>query len=73
MNNTQQQIISFRRKNMFLILISLITGFVGMTLGSAFGAEIFVFLFGFLGILSPALFILQKMYIKLEDVEKKSK
>lgn len=55
---------------MFLILISLLTGFVGLFLGSAlnFGGAL-----GIVGFLSPALFLLQKMYIKLEDLEEKSK
>lgn len=54
---------------MFIILISLLTGFVGFFLGSAhnFGGAL-----GIVGFLCPALFLLEKMYIKLEDLEARS-
>lgn len=54
---------------MFLILISLITGYIGMVLGSGIGAET---VFGVFGFLSPTMFLIQKIYIKLEELEKKS-
>jgi len=38
---------------MFLIVLSLITGFLGSLIGSAFGHEIFIYLFGLIGVLSP--------------------
>ncbi|ARE87183.1 hypothetical protein [Clostridium formicaceticum] len=53
---------------MFLIFISLITGYIGMALGSSSNAG---GIFGLVGFLSPTIFLLQKMYIKLEEVEKK--
>ncbi|WIV12727.1 hypothetical protein [Proteiniborus sp. MB09-C3] len=56
---------------MFLIIVSLITGFLGFIIGSIFGEEIFIYLFVLIGVLSPALFILQKIYMKLEESEKK--
>ncbi len=54
---------------MFLIIVSLLTGYLGMFLGSAYnlGGAL-----GIVGFLSPALFLLQKMYIKLEELEEKS-
>jgi len=48
---------------MFLILVSLITGFIGMAIGGI--------MLGTVGFLSPTIFLLQKMYIKLEELEKK--
>lgn len=54
---------------MFLILISLMTGYLGMVLGSAIGLETALGVFGFL---SPTVFLFQKIYKKLEKLEKKS-
>lgn len=51
---------------MFLIFISLITGWIGLTVGMFFNAEGFL---GFIGFLSPTLFLVQKMYLKLENLE----
>lgn len=56
---------------MLLILISLLTGFIGMLLGGISGTEILIYMFGILGVLSPGLFTLQKIYKKLEVLEKK--
>lgn len=50
---------------MFLILVSLITGYLGMVLGSAIGLET---AFGVFGFLSPTVFLVQKIYIKLESL-----
>ncbi|MCC5910919.1 MAG: hypothetical protein JJT76_10835 [Clostridiaceae bacterium] len=58
---------------MSLFITSLIAGFIGMNLGAAFGGEVFAFLFGFLGVLSPALLVLQQMNRRLEKLEKKRK
>ncbi|ACB86138.1 hypothetical protein [Natranaerobius thermophilus] len=49
---------------MLLILISLITGFIGMMFGSYVGGEASMFFWGFFGIISPALFVLEKIYMK---------
>lgn len=56
---------------MHLILSSLIAGLIGMILGFILGKEIFMYMFGILGVLSPALYTLQNIYMKLEDLEKK--
>lgn len=56
---------------MILIILSLITGFVGMVIGGVIGEEIFMYLLGLVGVLSPALFVLQKVYLKLGELEKK--
>lgn len=53
---------------MFLILISLITGYLGMLLGSTIGLET---AFGVFGFLSPTVFLFQKVYTKLQEFEKK--
>lgn len=59
---------------MHLIILSLLTGFlgvlIGLSLGVAFGSQqllmyIFIGFFGFLGILSPGLYVLDKLYNKL--------
>lgn len=55
---------------MGLIIISLITGFFGLLIGGAFG-EMFAFLFGLIGVLGPALYTLQQMNERLENLEKK--
>lgn len=51
---------------MLLIFISLITGYIGFSIGSTMNAEV---LLGFVGFLSPTLFLVQKIYTKLEDAE----
>lgn len=48
---------------MFLILLSITTGFIGMAIGGS--------MLSIIGFLSPAIFLLQKIYIKLEELEKK--
>ncbi|MCC5909226.1 MAG: hypothetical protein JJT76_02155 [Clostridiaceae bacterium] len=58
---------------MSLIIASLIAGFIGMNLGAALGGEVFAFLFGFLGVLSPALLVLQQINRRLENLEKKER
>lgn len=63
--------IKIKGVNMILIILSLITGFVSIVIGGATGEEIFMYLLGFVGVLSPALFVLQKIYLKLEKLEKK--
>lgn len=47
---------------MFLIFISLITGYIGFSIGSTINAE---GVFGLVGFLSPTIFLVQKIYIKL--------
>lgn len=53
---------------MFLILISLFTGYLGIIFGSSINAED---IFGVFGLLCPSLFLFQRMYIKIEELEKK--
>lgn len=50
---------------MSLIIISLITGYIGISIGSFFDTQIFLYLFGTIGILSPGLYVLEKLYKKL--------
>lgn len=45
---------------MFLIFISLITGFIGLAIGG--------FILGIVGFLSPTIFLIQKIYMKLESL-----
>lgn len=52
---------------MFLIFISLITGYIGLVIGSASNSEVIL---GFVGFLSPTLFLVQRIYIKLRDLER---
>ena len=49
---------------MFLIIISLITGTIGIMLGSALGLETVVGVFGFL---CPMVFLFEKMYVRVEE------
>jgi|GEM_PF-4738996 len=49
---------------MFLILISLITGTIGIMLGSALGLETVIGVFGFL---CPTIFLFEKMYVRVEE------
>lgn len=51
---------------MFLIAISLITGYIGMIIGSGYNLDSIL---GFVGFLSPALFLVQRIYVKLEKLE----
>lgn len=51
---------------MFLIFISLITGYIGFSIGGIVNAE---GVFGFVGFLSPTIFLVQKIYIKLGNLE----
>lgn len=43
-------------------MLSIITGYVGLNVGGIFGADIFSYLFGIVGVLSPAMFVLNKLY-----------
>ena len=51
---------------MSLIFISLITGFIGFSIGGGFNAE---GILGFVGFLSPTLFVVQRIYKKLGTTE----
>ena len=51
---------------MFLILISLIRGYTGMRIGSAYNFESAL---GFIGFLCPTLFVVQRIYIKINNLE----
>ncbi len=68
MKKMLRRLINVRGENMFLILISLLTGYIGIVLGSSIGLET---VFGVFGFLSPTIFLFQKIYIKLEELEKK--
>jgi hypothetical protein len=47
---------------MFLVIISIVLGFLGLVLGASLGDGFFATIFCFVGILSPALFALEKIY-----------
>jgi len=47
---------------MILIILSIIMGYVGFITGGIFGSDIFAYLFGIIGVLSPALYTLDKIY-----------
>jgi len=51
---------------MVLIIISLLMGYVGLNIGGIFGDDIYVYLFGMVGVLSPGLFVLEQMYRKMK-------
>ncbi len=51
---------------MTLIIISLIMGYAGLNIGGILGAEIFMYLFGIVGVLSPALYVLEKIYREIK-------
>lgn len=53
---------------MALIIYSIMTGFLGFCLGGALGHEIFAYMFGIAGFLSPSLYVLNEIY---KDMEKK--
>lgn len=54
---------------MTLIISSLITGFIGLSIGVVCGEESLACLFGVIGFLSPGLFVLQQIY---DEIKKKS-
>ncbi|AGA67910.1 hypothetical protein Desdi_0364 [Desulfitobacterium dichloroeliminans LMG P-21439] len=48
---------------MVLIVLSLIMGFIGLNIGGIIGgAEIYAYLFGLVGVLSPGLYTLERVY-----------
>ena len=51
---------------MILIILSLIMGYVGLNIGGLFGVEGLMYLFGIVGVLSPALYVLEKIYKQIE-------
>lgn len=54
---------------MFLIIISVLFGFIGFVIGGAIGQDTLAFLLGFIGFTSPGLYVLQKVY---EEVASKN-
>jgi len=53
---------------MILIALSLLMGYIGLTLGGMIGADIYVYLFGIVGVLSPGLFALEPIYREVKKV-----
>jgi len=53
---------------MILIVLSLLMGYIGLTLGGMIGADIYVYLFGIVGVLSPGLFALEQIYREVKKV-----
>ena len=51
---------------MILILISLVMGYLFSIIGGITGSEFFKYLFGAVGVLSPGLFVLEKMYKEIK-------
>ncbi len=51
---------------MLLIFVSLITGYIGFSIGGTMNAE---GILGFVGFLSPTLFVVQRIYAKLSASE----
>jgi hypothetical protein len=47
---------------MILIVASIVLGYLGLNIGGMLGAEIFMYLFGIVGVLSPALYVLEQIY-----------
>ncbi|MFL0247154.1 hypothetical protein [Candidatus Clostridium stratigraminis] len=57
---------------MFLIIASLIMGLVGFAIGGMLGGpEIFIYLFAVVGVLSPGLYVLEKLYKEIKRKEDK--
>lgn len=54
---------------MELIIISIITGFIGVYLGGMLDSEIFAIIFGIVGFFSPSIYILDKIYRKTKNEE----
>lgn len=52
---------------MILIVLSLVMGYIGLNLGGILGAEIFMYMFGILGVLSPGLYVLEKIYKEVKN------
>ena len=52
---------------MGLIIMSLVMGYIGISIGSLFGTEAFMYLFGAVGVLSPGLYILEKLHKEIKD------
>lgn len=51
---------------MILIIASLTMGFLGLNIGGMLGGEIFAYLFGVVGVLSPGLYVLEQIYKKIK-------
>lgn len=51
---------------MILIIVSIIMGYIGINIGSIIGPEVFMYLFGAVGILSPGLYVLEQIYKDLK-------
>lgn len=54
-------------KKVGLIILSFVTGCLGLLLGSIIGNEIFMILLGVSGFFIPTLYILDQMYIKFKN------
>ena len=55
---------------MILIILSIIMGYVGLNIGGLFGNDVYVYLFGIVGVLSPGLFVLEQMNRKMKNKSK---
>lgn len=51
---------------MYLILVSLVMGFIGLNIGGMMGTEFFTYMFGIAGFLSPSLFVLEQIYREIK-------
>jgi len=52
---------------MILIILSIIMGYIGFNIGGLFRDDIYVYLFGIVGVLSPAMYVLEQMYHKMKN------
>lgn len=51
---------------MILIILSLIMGYIGLNIGGMFAGGVFMYLFGIVGVLSPALYVLEEIYKEMK-------
>ncbi|WP_251861251.1 hypothetical protein [Clostridium sp. Marseille-Q2269] len=52
---------------MFSVIMSIILCLVGMFLGGIFNSDLYIFMFGLLGILIPPIYLLEKIYFLLRS------
>lgn len=52
---------------MILIILSILMGYIGVSIGGFIGSDMTMYLFGVVGFFSPSLYVLEKLYKEMNN------